>query len=277
MALVYIALGANLGDRRANLAQALRLLPPDVQVEAVSALYESPPQPPAPPPSYLNAACRATTELAPEALLTYLKGIEATMGRQDTGRWGPRPIDLDIALYDDVVYDGETLQIPHPRLAERAFVLRPLLDIDPSLAHPAMGETLAVLLDRVGEDGLVRIAEPGWQDEVNDRSRLFRRLLFSTRGYSGCCRRLEVLVVRLDGEHRPADPEGEGRQRGHRGGDRQGEGQVAALRGADQEEQHLQRCSDHEDDAGSLGAVHETCPVSIALRSSGGNRLGMVS
>jgi 2-amino-4-hydroxy-6-hydroxymethyldihydropteridine diphosphokinase len=166
MAQVYIALGANLGDRRANLAQALRLLPPEVQVEAVSALYESPPQPPSPPPSYLNTACRAVTELTPEALLAHLKGIEAAMGRTDTGRWGPRPIDLDIALYDDLVLDSETLVIPHPRLAERAFVLRPLLDIDSSLVHPATGERLAALLGRVGQDGLVRVEEPGWQDGV---------------------------------------------------------------------------------------------------------------
>src|SRR5690606_2345692 len=124
---------ANLGDRRANLVAALDRLPPLVRVEAVSALYESPPQPPAPPPAYLNAAIRVQTGLEPEDLLAYLKQVERDLGRRPSARWAPRPIDLDIALYDDRIVDTEALQIPHPRLPERNFVLRPLLDLDPDL------------------------------------------------------------------------------------------------------------------------------------------------
>ena len=161
---VYIALGANLGDRRTNLTAAISLLPPDVVVEAVSPLYESEPQPPAPPPAYYNAAARIRTTLAPHDLLSYLKFIERRLGRTDTTHWAPRPIDLDIALYDDRVLDDADLVIPHPLLHERAFVLQPLLDLDPALVHPRLGVTLASLLPP--DAGLVRVAEAGWQDRL---------------------------------------------------------------------------------------------------------------
>jgi 2-amino-4-hydroxy-6-hydroxymethyldihydropteridine diphosphokinase len=161
MAVVYLALGANLGDRRANLIEAMQRLEPAVHVEAVSALYESTPQPPAPPPNYYNAACRATTDLEPMALLDYVKQIEHAMGRENTGHWGPRPIDIDIALYANLVLETERLTIPHARLRERNFVLQPLLDMEPSLVDPTTGEALAGMMDRVGEDGLLRI-ETSW-------------------------------------------------------------------------------------------------------------------
>ena len=159
---IYIALGANLGDRRANLIAALRAMPPQVRVAAVSALYESPPQPPAPPPAYLNAVAQVETDLEPEALLRYLKQIEHDLGRRPSARWAPRPIDLDIVLYDGRVLETPSLQIPHPRLTERAFVLRPLLDLNADLIHPATGERLDAVLARVGEEGLVKVEETGW-------------------------------------------------------------------------------------------------------------------
>jgi 2-amino-4-hydroxy-6-hydroxymethyldihydropteridine diphosphokinase len=159
---VYIALGANLGDRRANLVAALQAMAPDVKVKAVSALYESEPQPPAPPPAYLNAAARVATELEPEALLAYLKQIEHDLGRRPSERWAPRPIDLDIVLYDDRVLETAALRIPHVQLPKRNFVLCPLLDLDPNLKHPVTGERLDVILKRVGEEGLVRVEDAGW-------------------------------------------------------------------------------------------------------------------
>ena len=133
------------------MVRALQMLPPQVEVEAVSSLYESPPQPPAPPPSYYNAAARVTTSLEPDALLRHLKRIERRLGRKDRARWSPRPIDLDIALYDDLVLETDTLTIPHPRIAERAFVLQPLLDLDPDLTHPVTGERLDGLLGVIGQ------------------------------------------------------------------------------------------------------------------------------
>ena len=160
---IYIALGANLGDRRANLLAALEALPPIVHVDAVSSIYESPPQPPAPPPPYYNAAIRVTTELEPEGLLRYLKQVEHALGRTPSERWAPRLIDLDIALYDDRTMESERLQIPHPRLPERAFVLRPLLDLDPDLIHPLTGERLQLLLEQISEEGLTKVADSGWE------------------------------------------------------------------------------------------------------------------
>jgi 2-amino-4-hydroxy-6-hydroxymethyldihydropteridine diphosphokinase len=159
---VYVALGSNLGNRQANLAMALRMFEPLARVEAVSPLYESPPQPPAPPPPYLNAACRIVTGLTPDALLRHLKNIEYLIGRRGGERWAPRPIDLDIALFDDQVIDDADLVIPHPRMTDRAFVLQPLLDLDADLTHPASGERLADILKRVRADGLVEVAPIGW-------------------------------------------------------------------------------------------------------------------
>jgi 2-amino-4-hydroxy-6-hydroxymethyldihydropteridine diphosphokinase len=159
---IYLGLGSNLGNRQANMAMALRMLEPIVRVESVSGLYESPPQPPAPPPSYLNAACRVVTGLTPLLLLRHLKRIEAAIGRHDSEHWAPRPIDIDIVFYNDEVTVTDELVIPHPRLLERAFVLRPLLDIQPDLVHPATGEPLVELARRVGDDGLRQISAAGW-------------------------------------------------------------------------------------------------------------------
>lgn len=128
---IYIALGSNLGDRRANIARAVELLPPEVEVEAISPIYESAPQPPAPPPAYFNAVCRVRTQLSPEALLAHLKQIEAKMGRRQrpAERWAPRVIDLDLILYNDETMELPSLTLPHPRMRERAFVLVPLRDL----------------------------------------------------------------------------------------------------------------------------------------------------
>jgi 2-amino-4-hydroxy-6-hydroxymethyldihydropteridine diphosphokinase len=133
---IYIALGSNLGDRRANINRALGLLPPAAEVEAVSSMYETAPFPPAPPPAYYNAVCRVRTELRPEPLLACLKGIEAKMGRRPSGHWAPRIIDLDLILYNDEVVDTPTLTVPHPRMKERAFVLVPLKELGVEVALP---------------------------------------------------------------------------------------------------------------------------------------------
>jgi 2-amino-4-hydroxy-6-hydroxymethyldihydropteridine diphosphokinase len=132
---IYIALGSNLGDRRANLARALELLEPQVSVEAVSPIYESKPQSPAPPPAYLNAVCLVTTALEPHALLTHLKAIEGKMGRRAAERWAPRIIDLDLILYNDEIIETPTLTVPHPRMHEREFVMQPLRDLGVNVAE----------------------------------------------------------------------------------------------------------------------------------------------
>ena len=151
---VYIALGTNLGDRPANLAAARRALEPEVQVLAASPIYETPPWGVTDQPAFLNQVVQGRTQLAPRELLDLLKSLEAGLGRLPGMRYGPRLIDLDILFYGERVLDEPGLTIPHPRLAERAFVLVPLADLAPDLTHPALGETVAELLNKVDRAGI---------------------------------------------------------------------------------------------------------------------------
>ena len=163
-AAVYIGLGANVGNRLANLRLALARMQTFARVEAVSRLYETAPVGLQEQPPYLNAACRVTTGLEPAALFRFLKNLEAEIGRRPGGPpGGPRPIDLDILLYGERLVDTDGLRIPHPRLAERAFVLAPLCDLAPDLRHPVLGKTMRELLDAVGEAGVEAIADGGWE------------------------------------------------------------------------------------------------------------------
>jgi 2-amino-4-hydroxy-6-hydroxymethyldihydropteridine diphosphokinase len=163
-ATVYLGLGANVGDRLANLRTALARLQTLARLEEVSSLYETQPQGVSDQPLFLNAVCRVATGLEPPALLRFLKNLEWEIGRRPGGQtWGPRPIDLDILLYDDRVVDAPELKVPHPRLAERAFVLVPLAELAPELRHPLLGKTMKELLASVGEKGVKRIAPAGWE------------------------------------------------------------------------------------------------------------------
>ncbi len=163
MSTVYVALGANLGNRRANLRMALRALTRMAHVEAVSSLCESAPEGGAHQPAYYNTVCRIETGLEPLPLLRFLKGLEHEIGRRPTATPGaPRPIDLDILLFDGRIVDTDGLTIPHPRLAARPFVLQPLAEIAPDITVPGTAETVSALAKKVGATGIKRIAEPGW-------------------------------------------------------------------------------------------------------------------
>ena len=152
---VYLGLGSNLGDREKNIAQALELLGERGRVVAVSPLYETDPVG-LTGPLFLNAVCSFLTELGPHELLSFIKGIEARLGRKPA--FSPRPIDIDILIYGELTMKGETLTIPHPRLVERAFVLVPLAELAPELVVPGRGERVSQLLARVSREGVRRWA-----------------------------------------------------------------------------------------------------------------------
>ncbi len=199
---VYLALGSNLGDRRANLIDALNQLRHQVRIEQVSSIYETEPAYVTDQPRFFNMVLRGRTRLAPADLLHFAKSIERRMGRTHGQRYGPRPIDIDILTYDDLQLElaQPALTIPHPLITERAFVLEPLAEIAPDLILPGQQVSvveLAQQVDRKGEvvrriRGLTTPFERDIQDEPPPA-----RLSLTHVGVSGIKR-----IVRLAGEQR---------------------------------------------------------------------------
>jgi GTP cyclohydrolase IV len=155
---VYLALGSNMGDRRANLAAALQQLRDILDVSALSSVYETEPVGYAEQPRFLNMVCGGKTNLSVPDILVQAKAIEVSLGRQATFRNGPRPIDIDILFYDDLEMTQHELTVPHPRLAERAFVLVPLAEIAADKLDPRSGCSVAELLQGVSQQGVTRVA-----------------------------------------------------------------------------------------------------------------------
>ncbi|MCC5828861.1 MAG: 2-amino-4-hydroxy-6-hydroxymethyldihydropteridine diphosphokinase [Phycisphaeraceae bacterium] len=163
----WIGLGSNLGDRSAQLRQAVRSLKalPGVEAVAVSALYETEPVGPIQQGLFLNAAARLLARMEPPSLIRSLQEIERRAGRDEPAarpHWGPRSLDLDILLWEEQVIDLPGIRVPHPRMHERAFVLKPLADLDPDAVHPVLGETIARLLEQADTTGVNRIAGDDW-------------------------------------------------------------------------------------------------------------------
>jgi 2-amino-4-hydroxy-6-hydroxymethyldihydropteridine diphosphokinase len=149
MARAYVALGSNLGDREATIRAALEELAaaPGVAVVAVSSLVETEPVGYLDQPRFLNGAVALETDLPPRNLLDLLLAVERGFGRLREGvpAQGPRTLDLDLLLYEDLELDEEGLQIPHPRLHERSFVLGPLVELDPAIQVPRKGQVHSLL------------------------------------------------------------------------------------------------------------------------------------
>ncbi len=155
---VYLALGSNMGDRRGNLAAALQQLREMMEISAISSIYETEPVGYLEQARFLNMVCSGKTGLSAQELLRRVKEIEKSLGRQPTFRNGPRPIDIDILFYDDLRIAQDDLTIPHPRMAERAFVLVPLAEIAADKVDPASGRTVQELLESVSQDGVQKLA-----------------------------------------------------------------------------------------------------------------------
>lgn len=149
MKTAYLSLGSNLGDREANIRQALEMLEaPDLHVLRVAPLFETEPQDVSGQPWFINTVAEIGTTLFPRQLLSRIQKIEREIGRKRLVEKGPRTIDIDIVLLGRFQVQGPELTIPHPRFAERRFVLEPLCALDPDLRHPATRQTVREMLEK---------------------------------------------------------------------------------------------------------------------------------
>lgn len=157
--IIFLALGSNLGNRAANLKEAIASLPPQMEVKAKSKVYETPPWGYVEQEKFLNQVLMAKTYLEPEALLKHLKRLEVALGRKATFKNGPRLIDIDILFYDNLVFESAALVIPHPRVHERGFVLLPMMDIAPDFVHPVKQKSVRDLIAGCDLRGIVQIVK----------------------------------------------------------------------------------------------------------------------
>jgi len=189
--IVYLGLGSNLEGRQTSLRRALELLSSGVKIAKVSPIYDTAPVGNINQPRFLNLVCKGTTQLPPPSLLRFIKDIETKMGRVSGPRNSPRPIDIDILFYGNLMLETPTLVIPHPRLTERAFVLAPLADISPQLKHPVSGKTVRQMLKelkRTAGDAVRRRESGGAMYEISVEKD-FDAAHF-LRGYQGKCEAL---------------------------------------------------------------------------------------
>src|SRR5258706_5319465 len=157
MKIAYLALGTNLGDREQNLADARRILSGEhLRMVRESSIYEAEPRYVRDQPWFLNQVIEIETDLFPRQLSAHVKKTERALGRQPTQPNGPRVIDIDILLFGDAVVRAPDLEIPHAGLAERRFVLEPLMELAPDLRHPVTGHTVREMLAEVKDQAVRR-------------------------------------------------------------------------------------------------------------------------
>ena len=152
----YLGLGSNLGDRFLLLREAVQMINKSagIKISRVSPVYESEPIGVTHQPRFLNAVLEILTDLDEKELLKVCQTIEKDLGRERKEHWGPRNIDIDILIYDDLVSSTKELSIPHPFFHEREFVLRPMADIAPDLVHPVLDMSVSELLDEMEASGV---------------------------------------------------------------------------------------------------------------------------
>ena len=148
----YVALGSNIGDREANIKKALAFLTEKMKIVNTSSLYETKPMYLEEQGWFLNCVAKVESDITLRELLGFLKSVEKKLGRKTVARNGPRIIDLDILFYGNQIVNENDLQIPHPKIAERAFVLVPLAEIAPNFIHPIYKKTIAELLSELVYD-----------------------------------------------------------------------------------------------------------------------------
>jgi 2-amino-4-hydroxy-6-hydroxymethyldihydropteridine diphosphokinase len=182
----YLSLGSNLGDRLANLAEAIARLQTgrdgrrreetgsELVVSSVSPVYETAPIGESgsvvfDQPSYLNCAVAIDTTIDAVNLRAFTAGIERTMGRGTHGRWQPRTIDIDLVLYGSERISKPGLDVPHPRMTERAFVLKPLIDLDPEISAPGTGRLAALVAATESQGCIVHTSAPDFQALIDSR------------------------------------------------------------------------------------------------------------
>jgi 2-amino-4-hydroxy-6-hydroxymethyldihydropteridine diphosphokinase len=158
--LVYLSLGSNVGDREAQLQDALAKLAAVGSVVATSSFYETEPVEFTRQPWFLNCAIALETNKTPEQLMAAILRIEEEMGRRRVQKKGPRAIDIDILLFDNTIVDSKELTIPHPAMHQRRFVLEPLAEIAPELLHPVLKKTIGELLDSLPPGQVVKRLKP---------------------------------------------------------------------------------------------------------------------
>ncbi|MCS7203288.1 MAG: 2-amino-4-hydroxy-6-hydroxymethyldihydropteridine diphosphokinase [Thermodesulfovibrio sp.] len=147
---VFLSIGSNIGDKEKNCYLAVeKLREKGLIINKISPLYITEPWGYKKQPDFANIVIEVFTTFQPLELLYLVKNIEKQMGRKDTFKYGPRIIDIDIIFFDDIVYESPELKIPHPKMQERYFVLRPLCDIDPEFVHPLIKKTVKELLEKL--------------------------------------------------------------------------------------------------------------------------------